>query len=99
MGIALTHKEFEEFELKATKAKMHRREKLDKKRNSHLELIITLFFVFLFCALITCVIWHSLQMYFYCGFGLVCLIGLFDEQIYDMRKKEIINSFQGPDRI
>lgn len=98
MGIALTRKELE-FETKATNAKVYRMNKLDKKRDSHRELRITLFFVFLFCALITCVIWHSLQIYFYFGFSFVCLFGIFDELIYDMRRKEILDSLQGPDRI
>lgn len=95
----MTHEEFEEFEEKAIKAKMRRRDKLNAKRNSHLKLIIILFFVFLFCAFITSLIWQSLQIFFFLGFGVDCLIGLFDEQIYDKRKEEILNSFQGPRRI
>lgn len=95
MGIALTNKELE-FEMKGTEAKLYRMNKLDKKRGSQRELIITLFFVFVFCALITCVIWHSLQIIFYCGFGLVCLIGLVTEQLYEKHRKEILDSFQGP---
>ena len=98
MGIALTNKELE-FETKMTNAKVHRMNKLNEKRNLYKEIIIILFFVFLFCAFITSLIWQSWQMVFYCGFGVVCLIGLINEQIYEKRRTEILNSFQGPIRI
>lgn len=92
MGIALTHKELE-FEAKATEAKLYRMNKLDKKRGSQRGVIITLFFVFLLCALITGVIWQSWQIIFYCGFGLVCLFGLISEQLYEKHRKEILDAF------
>lgn len=92
MGIALTHKELE-FEAKATEAKLYRMNKLDKKRDSQRGVIITLFFVFLLCALITCVVWQSWQIIFYCGFGLVCLSGLISEQVYEKHRKEIFRRF------
>jgi len=97
MGNTLTRLEKLEFEAKATEAKIYRMNKLDKKRESQRVLIITLFFVFLLGALITCVVWHSWQIIFYCGFGLDCLIGIFEEQIYEKRRKEILDAFQRQD--
>jgi hypothetical protein len=99
MGNSLTRKEKLEFEAKATEAMLYRMNKLDKKRNFRRKLIIFLFFLFLFCALVTCVVWHSWQIIFYCGFGLVCLFGIFEEQIYEKHRKEILNAFNGPDNI
>ena len=96
MGNPLTRKELE-FEEKATEAKIYRMNKLDKKRGSQRELIIFLFLLFLFCALVTCVVWHSWQIIFYCGFGLICLIGLITEQLYEKRRKEILDAFQRQD--
>lgn len=96
MGNLLTSKELE-FEEKATEAKMYRMNKLDKKRDSQRELIITLFFMTLLGALITCVVWHSWQIIFYCGFGLVCLTGLITEQLYEKHRKEILDAFQRQD--
>ena len=96
MGNTLTGKELE-FEAKATEAKIYRMNKLDKKRESQRVFIITLFFVTLFCALVTCVVWHSWQIIFYCGFGLVCLIGLITEQLFEKRRKEILDAFQRQD--
>ena len=92
----MTGKELE-FEMKSTEAKLYRMNKLDKKRESQRVLIIALFFVTLFCALITCVVWHSWQIIFYCGFGLVCLFGIFEEQLYEKHKKEILDAFQRQD--
>jgi hypothetical protein len=99
MGNSLTRKEKLEFEAKATEAMQYRMNKLDKKRNFRRKLIIFLFFLFLFCALVTCVVWHSWQIIFYCCFGLDCLFGIFEEQIYEKRRKEILNAFNGPDNI
>jgi len=88
----LTGKELE-FEAKATEVKLYRMNKLNKKRESQRVLIITLFFMTLLGALITCVVWHTWQIVFYLGFGLVCLIGLITEQLYEKRRKEIFRRF------
>lgn len=96
MGNTLTHEELE-FESKATKAKLYRMNKLDKKRESQRVIIITLFFTTLLCALITCVVFHSWQIIFYCGFGLVNLFGLISEQLYEKHRKEILDSLQRQD--
>lgn len=86
-----------EFEAKATNAKAYRMNKLDKKRSFHLKLIIISFFAFLFLVIITSFVWQSWQMFFFCSFGVVCLIGLFDELIYEKRRTEILESFVSPD--
>lgn len=89
----MTAKELE-FEAKATEAKIYRMNKLDKKKESQRVLNITLFFLTLLGAFVTCIVWQSWQMVFYCGFGLVCLIGLISEQLYEKRRNEILDSFQ-----
>ena len=92
----MTSKEIE-FEAKVTNAKVYRMNKLDKKRCFQRKLLIISYFVALFLVLITCVVGQSWQILFYCNFGVICLLGLISEQIYEKRRAEILKSFVGPD--